>query len=440
MSNTFFIIFYFVIILFISLFVARKQTRESFLISDRNLSSFPLVSTIVASLIGGNAIVVFTTFIFLYGISAFWGFIGLACGCLCLIFVTKKVKSLADEKKFYTLSDFFYEKYGKSVGLLIAFTITLTFFILLLIQIIAGSIILSKVIGLSYVLSVFIVTIVVFLYLFAAGFKAVVKTDILQYFVILIPLLIIAIFLSAGKGITVSQFNPFRSGFMSILFFLYGLITVTIGADMWQRIYAGKSFKIIKKSLIISAITLPVIGIGISMIGFAAKANFPNILAEEALIYGISYLLPVGLSGLALVVLFAAIMSTIDTITFVLATNFSKDFVSRLKTGETSKKDLVALTRLGIFLFIALALVIALFYSKIINIALSLGSITFVLAPTIIGSLYIKLKRKAILLSISSGLFYTFLMVSLGFIRPETVTVSLFISLASLVIGQKIFK
>jgi len=438
--DTFLIISYFVIIILIGLFAVRKQTTEGFLISNRKLSSFPLVSTIVASLIGGNAIVVFTAAIFLYGISAFWGFIGLSCGCLCLIFVTKKIKSIADEKKFYTLSDFFYEKYGKSVGLLIAFTITLTFFILLLIQIIAGSILLSKIIGLSYVLSVFIVTAVVFLYLLAAGFKAVVRTDIFQSFAILIPLLIIAIFLSTGKGISISEFNPLRSGFMSISFFLYGLITVTIGADMWQRIYAGANFKTIKKSLIISAVTLPVIGIGVSMIGFAAKANFPNILSEEALIYGISYLLPVGLSGLALVVLFAAIMSTIDTITFVLATNFSRDFVSRLKTEETSKKDLVTLTRLGIFIFITLALVIALFYSNIINIALSLASMTFVLAPTIIGSLYIKLKRNAILLSISSGLFYTFLMVFLGFIRPETITVSLFISLTSLVIGQKILK
>jgi len=438
--DTFLIISYFVIIILIGLFAVRKQTTEGFLIFNRKLSSFPLISTIVASLIGGNAIVVFTTAIFLYGISAFWGFIGLACGCLCLIFVTKKIKSIADEKKFYTLSDFFYEKYGKSVGLLIALTITITFFILLLIQIIAGSILLSKIIGLSYVLSVFIVTAVVFLYLFVAGFKAVVRTDIFQSFAILIPLLIIAIFLSTGKGISISEFNPFRSGFMSISFFLFGLITVIIGADMWQRIYAGENFKTIKKSLIISAITIPVIGLGVSMIGFAAKANFPNILSEEALIYGISYLLPVGLSGLALVVLFAAIMSTIDTITFVLATNFSKDFISRLKTEETSKKDLVSLTRLGIFLFISLALVIAVFYSNIINIALSLASMTFILAPTIIGSLYLKLKRKAILLSISSGLSYTFLMVCLGLIRPETITVSLFISLASLFIGQKFFK
>jgi len=161
---------------------------------------------------------------------------------------------------------------------------------------------------------------------------------------------------------------------------------------------------------------------------------------EEALVYGISYLLPIGLSGLALVVLFAAIMSTIDTITFVLATNFSKDFVSKLKTEETSKKDLVTLTRLGIFIFITLTLAVALFYSNIINVALSLASMTFVLAPTIIGSLYIKLKRNAILLSILSGLSYTSLMVLSGLIRPETITVSLFISLVSLAIGQKIFK
>lgn len=438
--DIFFIISYFVIVLFIGLFAARKQTKEGFLISDRKLSSFSLVSTIVASLIGGNAIVVFTAATFLYGISAFWGFIGLSCGCLCLILVTKKVKPLADKRKFYTLSDFFYEKYGKNVGLLIASTITLAFFIILLIQIIAGSILLSRIIGLSYILSVFIVTIVVFLYLLAAGFKAVVRTDIFQYFVILILLLILAVSLFTGNGVTISQFNPFKSTFISIAFFLYGLITVITGADMWQRIYAGKNPKIIKKSLIISAITLPIIGLAVSMLGFAAKINFPNILAEEAIVYGISYLLPVGLSGLGLVVLFAAIMSTTDTITFVLATNFSKDFVSRLRTKQTSEKELVALTRLGTFIFIVLALAIALFYSDIINVALSLASVTFALAPTIIGSLYIKLKRRAILLSISSGLLYTFLVVSLGVIEPEIVAASLFISLIFLIIGQKMFK
>ena len=76
----------------------------------------------------------------------------------------------------------------------------------------------------------------------------------------------------------------------------------------------------------------------------------------------------------------------------------------------------------------------------IINIVLSLGGVTFALAPTIISSLYVKLKRKAILLSISSGLLYTLLVISLGFIKPEIFAGSLFVSLIFLVIGQKILK
>jgi len=438
--NTFLITFYFIVIIFIGLFSAKKQTKESFLISNRNLSSFSLTSTIVASLIGGNAIVVFTTAVFLYGISAFWGFLGLSCGCLYLIFVTKKIKPLADEKGFYTLTDFFYKKYGKNVGLIMASTITLNFFILLLIQIIAGSILLSKIIGLSYVLSVLIVTMVVFFYLLAAGFKAVVRTDIFQYLLISILFLILAIFLSTGKGVNVSQFNPLKSGIMSISFFLYGLITVAIGADMWQRIYAGRNSKIIKKSLIISAISIFIIGIAVSVLAFATKANFPNIASEEAIVYGFLYLLPAGLSGMGLIILFAAIMSTIDTITFVLATNFSKNIVSVIRSKETTKEELVSFTRLGIFIFILLALMIALFYSNIINVALSLGSVTFTLAPVIIGSLYVELKKKAIIISILSGLGYTLLVVSLGFIKPEIIAGSLLVSFVFLFIGQKTFK
>jgi Na+/proline symporter len=96
----------------------------------------------------------------LYGISAFWFFIGVSFGYLIFYFFSQKIKKLADLKQYYTLSDYFFDRHGKTSGYVSAVFLFFTYFLVFVIQLIGGAKILSVVSGWSYELSLSITSIV----------------------------------------------------------------------------------------------------------------------------------------------------------------------------------------------------------------------------------------------------------------------------------------
>ncbi len=141
--NIILIVIYFLVVLYIGFSARKKENEEGFLLANRKLGLFPLTGTMLASLFGGTAVVVTMGFVFEYGISTIWAFFSTTLGCFLLAALVPKIKKLADKKKHYTFSDYFHEKYGKNVGLLISIIIFIAYFGYLLGQLIAGGIILS---------------------------------------------------------------------------------------------------------------------------------------------------------------------------------------------------------------------------------------------------------------------------------------------------------
>jgi SSS family solute:Na+ symporter len=438
MLNWFLIIGYILIVILIGYISSRKKTEEGFMISKRNLGTIALAGTIAASLIGGNALITYSAFIFKWGIAILWGLVGFAFGMWILGKIGNKLKKQG--KRYYTLPDFFYDRYGKNTGLIVAAIVIFWFSIILLIQYIAGGKIISSLVGLPYWFSVLIMGAVVFIYSFLGGFKAVVKTDIFQYLLFIVLAAFVGFSMIKGKAIEPSQFNIMNFGIgKTIAFILIGAATIFTGPDMWQRVYAARNKKSIIRGLILATIAVLIGFSVIGMIGMAARSAFPQIVPEEAFIYGIKSLLPVQFLGLVFILLFAVIMSTLDTVLFVLATNFSEDIMVK---NINPKIDKVKYTKIGMFLFAFLLMIIAIFVQDIISIALAFASLGLVFAPTIIGAFFYKkeLKPKAIHLSLIIGLIAVLIVLFSGFISPETSVVSLPVAIVFLLIGQVIFK
>lgn len=57
------VIAYFVIVLFIGIYVARKESKEGFLIGERKVGSFSLSSSMAAGLMGGGIIVTYVAYL-----------------------------------------------------------------------------------------------------------------------------------------------------------------------------------------------------------------------------------------------------------------------------------------------------------------------------------------------------------------------------------------
>ena len=82
-----FMIIYLLILIAIGYYSSRKQSDESFLISERKLGILSGIATINATKTGA-ILLVFTALLYLYGFSAMWYFIGVILGftlmCLAL--------------------------------------------------------------------------------------------------------------------------------------------------------------------------------------------------------------------------------------------------------------------------------------------------------------------------------------------------------------------
>lgn len=312
------------------------------------------------------------------------------------------------------------------------------FFSLILVQFIAGGKILSSIMNIPYSLAVLITGIVVMIYLLLGGFKAVIKTDFFQYILMLILGFLLLITLK-NLDFSSTQFNLFAIGIGQIIgFTLLGAFVIFVQADVWQRAYASYSIKTMKKSFIIAGTLLLILGLSIGMIGINAKNVNPSISPDDALISGFGNLLPSGFLGLALILLFASIMSTLDSAVFVTAMNVSNDIL--LKFKKITKENLQRITRLSIFGITIMGLLSALFIKNIIDVVFALLSLGLCLAPAIIGSFYMNLKKKAVFLSILMGFVSVLLLVVIQIISEETAVISLPISFIFLIIGQYIFK
>ncbi|MBU3940752.1 MAG: hypothetical protein KKH88_02375, partial [Nanoarchaeota archaeon] len=341
MINTFsiiLIILYFLVVLYIGLRARKREDDEGFLLANRNLGTFALTGTMLAGLFSGTAIVVTMSFVFNYGISTLWAFFSTTVGCFLLAALVPKIKKLADEKKYYTFADFFRGKFGKKVGLLIASVIFFLYLGYFLVQLIAGGIVLSALTNMPHFLSVLLIGSVIIIYIFAAGFKAVVKTDIFQCLIILLLVILSFNIFSHAKSIPLSDLNLFSAGPINIIgFLLYGIMIMMLAAEFWQRIYAAKSIRVAKKSLMITGSTFLFLGILIVLIGLSVKSQFPDIVPTTALVIGFQNLLSGPLLGVGLVLLFATIMSSADTHLFVLSSSLSKDFFTKSEKFSQSK-------------------------------------------------------------------------------------------------------
>jgi Na+/proline symporter len=414
---------YAVITLLIGLFSSRGQSSAGYLIAGRKMKIWGFVFSGVASYIGGAAIVAYSAFVYQFGITALSVFAGTAIGFLLFIPYAVKLRKKSQEKKYLTLSDLLYEKFGKKTGSFSSVILFVVYIGILLNQFIAGSTILSHISGMSYEYALFFSGIIITVYLVAGGFQSVVKTDIFQYLVLFVLFVLIGILsLRENTGVQMelldfSRFSPF----MTIAFIFYGMTVVFISPEYWQRVYAAENENVVRRGLRWSAVLIIISGFLISIVGLTALKNIPGINGNNAFAAGLSYLLPEQLSGLGLVILFAAIMSSADTVIFVLASAIAKDyFVSYKSVPEAGEeKNLHRNTKMFIIIIAFGGMGLAYFFRDVVTVLMFISSLGFVILPAVLAAFHWNVSAKAVLWSFINGLIYVMILPVLGLVNPD---------------------
>jgi SSS family solute:Na+ symporter/sodium/proline symporter len=393
---------YFVVVLIVGFWTGKGQEKEEFLISGRKLKSLQATTSIFSSRIGAAILLTYTALVYLYGLGAYWYFVGSVFGLFVFYFFGKKIKKIGDEQKFYTLPDFFFFLKGPFAGYLATLITVIIMFGWVVLNFVAGAKLISEYTPITYHFSVILVGLIILIYLLAGGFDAVVKTDIIQTIGIFLLLILMVYLLVAGDTRPELVFmDLFRIPPMKIIsYFLAGFFIPMASPELWQRVYAIRDQKHFKRSLFLSSVFYFVIGFILLLIGLVIRTAIPDINAETSLIVGFSRLLPVGLAGLSVVIIYSSISSSADTYMFTTAASVTQDFLE--KTGLTQKDRLRISMRISMVILMVLGITMALVLKDIIDTTFFFVSLTMSLGfLTMVIWIYPKINRYSVNLTIT---------------------------------------
>jgi Na+/proline symporter len=393
---------YFAVILVVGFWTGRKSDREDYLIGGRKLKSFQATTTIFSSRIGAAILLTYTALVYLYGLGALWYFIGSVFGLFVFYFFGVKVKKMADEQKFYTLPDFFFYLKGNFAGYLATIIVIIIMFGWVVVNFTAGATLINEYTPISYEFSVILVGVIILLYLLAGGFNAVVKTDVIQTVgIFLLFILMIYLIVKSETPIDLALRDLFSIPvFQLVSFFLAGFFIPMASAELWQRVYAIKDKKHFKRSLFLSSVFYMIIGIILLFIGIIVRTELPNIDPDTALIVGFSNLLPVGLAGLSVVIIYSAVSSSADTYMFTTASSVTQDFLE--KAMKLDKKQVFKTMRISMAVLMALGITITLLIRDIVDATFFFVSLTMSLGFLIVVIWIVpKINRYSVNLSIT---------------------------------------
>lgn len=271
---------------------------------------------------------------------------------------------------------------------------------------IAGGILFENILGINYNVAVFLAVIVVGLYTFLGGFKAVSWTDFVQGLLMFIALIIVPIIVISSLGgfdelwKQIAAVNPDLLNASKIVdynladrvrwtslntgdgFTFISLISLLA----WGLGYFGMPHILVRFMGIKSARQLPIsqfVGIswvvisliGAVLVGMMGIVIIPEPLAntETVFLVLLQRLFNPWIAGIFLAAVLAAIMSTIDSQLLVSSSALAEDFYKAIFRPEAGQKELLWVSRATVALITILGLVFALSGGSILDIVAYAG-------------------------------------------------------------------
>lgn len=124
---------YLAITIFIAPCAGREETSSEFLIGQRAVGAEATDASISAP-IGGGYLGGLAAQSFECGLGMLWYTLGNVLGWLLLIFLAPRIKAEAGRASFLTLGDYFYTRFDRGVGLLVAIVVFVAFLCILAMQ------------------------------------------------------------------------------------------------------------------------------------------------------------------------------------------------------------------------------------------------------------------------------------------------------------------
>ena len=360
------VVVYFILIFLIAISGrVKSKSAEEYFLSNRNLKWYSIALSTIATNVQGYQFLGMMGSAYLYGLAQANLEINAIQGILIATFIFVPIYL---KEKIFTITDFIEKKLGKKIALFyslsnIALFATITLGAALFWGAYAAEMVFSEQLLFLHSNRIVRIGILIFslgvfsaIYTYFGGLNAVVKTDIIQFLILLTGGAIVCYFSINALGgweqlyiKTPEKMHLHLSSDHPVLPWTHLLGLFFLNINYWcanqsimQRAIAAKNLSHAQSGLMIGGLLKYLMAIVIVIPGIALFGILGDSFNEPDLAfpYLVNTYLPVGLKGIVLCGLFASLMSTIDSTFNSLATLWSIDIYSKYfnKNATDSEK------------------------------------------------------------------------------------------------------
>ncbi|GIO18069.1 sodium/panthothenate symporter [Oceanobacillus oncorhynchi subsp. incaldanensis] len=374
------LIIYLVVTLSLGLLAARSdKSLEGYYVGGRSLGSGILALTWGATLLSSATYIGTAGYAYEHGWAGpIWG-AGLMVfgGIFAWLTLGKKVRVISEKIGSLTIPNLFKKRYGSNIVSGFSSVLMFIFYIpIVASQFVAVGILFETIFGLPYLWGILIFGVITTLYTSFGGFSAVARTDAFQALLMIAGFFIITpIVISKVGGFSglQQQLSNIDSGLlepsgavghftllMIFSWFIYYLFSTGGQPFMLVRFFSAKNVNVLKWALPIGLFMMIWVYFNITILGLGARVLIPDLSsADSAFPALIELTLNPVFGGVIVAAIFAAMMSTVDSILHVVGTSVANDLFKQNLNKQASEKTMMLISKISVLLVGVLSFALA---------------------------------------------------------------------------------
>ncbi len=321
----------------------RVKNDTDYLLAGRKMGAGLIAIMLLATNFGGAFVLGTSQDAYSVGFAAISFAIGIFVGLVFLaLFVAKRVRA----GSFVTVPDFLQYRFKSQSVRLLASTLS----VLALTGILAGQVGAAAssltVLGLTPTWGAIVGTALIIAFTVLSGMWGVAITDAIQFVVIVVGLIIVAVIaVGAAGGLGVisetfvtdgidQPFNPLNQGWSFLLgAALPVVVHKLVGQDVMQRVFSARSVKSAAMGAGLAGVLTALFAVVPAIAGMAARTLYPDLDPSVGVMPAlISNVLPIWAAGILVAAIISAVISTADALLLAAVSNISNDFLLRLRS------------------------------------------------------------------------------------------------------------
>ena len=437
---------------------SRRETKSlsGFFLAGKKLPFWVVAFSTNATGESGWLLLGLTGMGYAVGAQAYWVMVGEVIGiALSWTFISRRLKRLSDETDSITLPDIFAAHFNDTKHILRGIAVVIIVSMVcayVTAQMVASGKALSSFVGLDYSTAVIVGAIIIIAYTFVGGYKAVAYTDVVQGVLMLAGLIAVpavAVSVAGGWGSvtdTLAAEDPellrmwgFTGagvpGWVAFASFMaIGLPFLGV-PQLMVRFMSARDEMELKKARYISVAVILLFDAGAVTAGMAGRALFPGLDDAETIFPVLSAeLFPPLLTGVMMVIVLSAIMSTVDSLLLLASSAVVRDTMQKILGSAKSDQSLANVGKVVTIIIGAIGIWFALEEVKFIFwfILFAWSGLGAAFGPVILCMLYYK---KTTLPGVAAGMLGGFLTSVIWVLFVKTHTYELYEMIPGFLVG-----